>query len=76
MAADLGHHWTTPTYEGEGTYDCEYVPGGTCYYDGSGLTADAVLKVFVEDGIDAVWAYLRQEYDYVIERIARDGVES
>ena len=63
MAADLGHHWSTATYEGEGTFDCEYIAGGTCYYDGSGLAAGAAFKVFVEDGIDALWSFLRAEYD-------------
>jgi len=69
MAADLGHHWATPTYEGESTYECEYIPGGMCYYDGSGLRADRALTVFVEDGIDALWALLRSEYDAIASEV-------
>ena len=28
MAADLGHHWDSPTYSGEGSMECHYRPSG------------------------------------------------
>lgn len=60
MSADLGHHWPAPTYEGEHRHEtCEYLSGGSCWYDGSGLNAGPVLHTLVTDGIDAMWAELR-----------------
>lgn len=60
MAADLGHHWLSPVYEGESlTHEaCEYLHGAPCFYDGSGLNAGPVLTRFVDHGLDAVWAEL------------------
>lgn len=66
MAADLGHHWDTSTYEGEKSMDeCDVRPGGKCFYDGSGLRAEPVLAVLLKDGSDGVWAALEAEYEAV-----------
>lgn len=69
MPADLGHHWTTPRYADECTYECEYIEGGRCYYDGSGLAAEEPFRILIEDGIDALWAFLRTHYDYLAEPV-------
>jgi hypothetical protein len=69
MPADFGYHWSTPQYEDQGTYECEYLEGGKCYYDGSGLAAGHVFHVLVEDGIDALWALLRARYDELAKRV-------
>jgi len=37
--------------------------GKPCYYDGSGLYADIAFKVLLEGGIDALWAFLENEYN-------------
>ena len=56
MSADLGHHWPTPTYDGEiAAGACEYLAGAECFYDGSGLNAASVLSTLVTDGIEAMW---------------------
>lgn len=63
MAADLGHHWIRPTYEGESNNGaCEYLHGAECFYDGSGLNAEDILVRFLSDGLDAVWEDLEDYY--------------
>jgi hypothetical protein len=64
MAADLGHHWDTPTYPGEDgpRSDCHLRPSGRCFYDGSGLNAEPVFAKLLTGGHDAVWAALEEYY--------------
>ncbi len=60
---DLGYHSPKPIYEGQdGRDDCHLLPGGTCYYDGSGLNAGPVLEAFLSYGPGAVWAALARYY--------------
>jgi len=59
---DVGYHADEPQYEGQDQYDCDYRPGGKCYYDGSGLAADGFLETFLTEGEDAMWAALRHRY--------------
>ena len=63
MPADLGYHSKIPRYDGQKalTEDCEWT-GGKCYYDGSGLNADRIYKILVEQGDEAVWKELEKEY--------------
>lgn len=67
MAADLGYHWKTYPHgdggdESWGRMDeCEWLPGG-CWYDGSGLNAEPVMRRFIAEGMDAVWAELESYY--------------
>lgn len=68
-AWDLGAHWDTPWSEymtaadgGWSHMDCDARPGGSCWYDGSGLRAEPVMAAFFEHGEDAVWALLEEEY--------------
>lgn len=64
MAYDIGYHSPKSMYEGQTvlTTECELVEGGTCYYDGSGLQADAFLRILIEQGSDALWAALEKRY--------------
>lgn len=65
MPADLGHHWPTPTneYEAEhGPRDCDILPGGKCFYDGSGLAAERVYERLLREGDAGVWAELEGYY--------------
>lgn len=65
MGADLGYHAPVPQWEGQEEYrrdDCRLLPGGTCYYDGSGMAAERVAKEFVLAGEPAVWAALEDRY--------------
>jgi len=71
QAADLGYHAKRRQYKGqEKRKDCHLLKNG-CYYDGSGLNAEPVLKLLIGQGSDAVWARLEKEYyerfDYLPE---------
>jgi hypothetical protein len=61
--SDFGHHWDTPTYEGEsGQDDCIFRPGG-CFYDGSGLGGEDLLGLLLTEGHEPVWARMAEEYE-------------
>jgi hypothetical protein len=76
MAADLGHHWTRPTWEGEERHGpCDYLHGADCYYDGSGLNAADVLDRFLREGMDAVWQEL-EAYHSLCSEGARKASDS
>ena len=67
-AVDLGYHSPTPRYEGQTEMDCHILPGGKCFYDGSGLNASAPFLALVTGGSDAVWEFLEGYYADVFER--------
>lgn len=74
MAADLGYHSFKPQYEDQPDYGpCKVLGTEQCYYDGSGLAAGEVLKKFVVDGPDAVWAHLREWYDLTFVASSSNG---
>lgn len=60
--ADIGYHALHPHYEGQEEYECDLLPGGKCFYDGSGLAADEFLPEFVAGGSDVVWPMLEERY--------------
>lgn len=68
MATDLGYHSKVQMYESQTPIknDCKYT-GGPCYYDGSGLNAEPMLRLLIEQGSDAVWKRLEEEYRYRFE---------
>lgn len=68
---DLGYHWRTPQYEGQepGFRRCEWL-GGPCYYDGSGLAGEEVLRDFISQGEPAVWRWLIKRYRWCLEEEA------
>lgn len=69
MAADLGYHSPTPRYGDQPAQaDCPYLGGKPCYYDGSGLRAEAVLRTLIAQGGDAVWRVLESEYFHLFEK--------
>lgn len=63
LPADLGYHSPVPMYDGHDsiTENCEYI-GGPCYYDGSGLAANRIWKVLLEEGDKGVWRELEEYY--------------
>lgn len=62
LPADLGYHSPKPLYEGQTSMGhCEFIDA-ECYYDGSGLQADAVYEHLVREGDAGVWAALEDEY--------------
>jgi hypothetical protein len=62
LPADVGYHWHKPQYDGQEPMKCEYVEGGQCYYDGSGLQAEKVYEILLNEGSDGVWKELEQRY--------------
>lgn len=69
MPADLGYHSHNPTYEGQKsiTENCPYLDGHKCYYDGSGLNAERIYKVLLQEGDKGVWQQLGEYYNQVFE---------
>lgn len=67
--ANLGYHSPVPMYEGQIKIDdnCPHT-GGACYYDGSGLQAEEVFRVLVEQGHEAVWNILENRYNEMFSR--------
>ncbi len=46
-----------------GSFDpCPYLDGRPCYYDGSGLNAQRVYDVELQEGLEGVWSYLEDYY--------------
>ena len=68
MATDLGYHALCPQYEGAfgPRDDCDYLPGGRCWYDGSGLNAEPVMARFLIEGEPAIWRELAEYHDTLI----------
>ena len=73
---DLGYHWRTPQYEGHEEYKragCKYLNGDPCYYDGSGLAGDDVLRDMVTKGEKWVWKWLVRRYRSCLEAEVDSG---
>lgn len=76
QAADLGHHWTRPVWDGEESNGpCEYLHGAECFYDGSGLNAGPVMARFFREGLDAVWQELEDYYRSCSESARKVGTD-
>lgn len=67
--ADRGYHWSIPQYDGQDSRDCDLLPGGKCYYDGSGLNADDTYQFLLEGGDEAVWKDLQNYYEEIAGRV-------
>src|SRR5579859_3026317 len=77
MAADLGHHWTRPVWEGEEPNGpCGYLHGAPCFYDGSVLNAGPVLARFFREGLEGVWRELETYHRYCSEAAHKLGAGS
>lgn len=63
---DVGCHSLVPQYEGQTERECEHLPGGKCYYDGSGTAADEwAREIFGTVGRppeEVLWPMLEKEY--------------
>jgi hypothetical protein len=59
---DAGYHADEPQYPHQDAFPCTYRPSGQCYYDGSALAGDDMLRVFLTEGEDAMWAALQRRY--------------
>lgn len=67
MPADLGYHSPKPQYDGQTSLPCDLLPGGRCYYDGSGLNAEDVYTTLLTEGSDGVWKRLEEYYREMFE---------
>lgn len=76
MPADLGYHADHQQYEDQPLMEnCDVrKPECGCFYDGSGLQADALFRVLIVNGEEAVWLYMRNYYESRFGR-KRDKVE-
>jgi len=63
MPADLGYHSPYPMYEGQTSYENCHLIKGACYYDGSGLAADRIYQVLLNEGSDGVWRELEEYWN-------------
>jgi len=62
MPADLGYHAPRPQYESQVEMECDVLPGGRCYYDGSIRRAESVYERLLREGDAGVWATLEDDY--------------
>lgn len=67
MGADIGYHAIEPQYEGQESRECDLLPNGRCYCNGSSLQADEFMPTFLAGGSDAVWEMLEQRYNEWLE---------
>ena len=64
MPADIGYHAREPQYEGQHSQDdCRYLNGAPCYYDGSGTRAEHFFTILTDEGGEALWKSLEDEYE-------------
>lgn len=68
MGADRGYHSATKRYSDQKPMKCDILKGGQCYYDGSGLAAEEVRDVMLEEGSDGVWRVLEEYYHQVFDK--------
>lgn len=63
LPADLGYHSHKPMWDGQPAQEnCRYLDGKPCYYDGSGLNAERIFDILLEEGGEAVWKELEEYY--------------
>lgn len=75
LPADVGYHTTVPMYDGQkGREDCEFLPGRTCYYDGSTLAAGSMFTTLLTEGSPGVWRRLAEYYDEVFAKGGTGGI--
>ena len=72
MPADLGYHSPVPHYDDHGKMDCDMMEQGFCYYDGSTLNAERIMKILTDEGSDAVWVALEEYWDDLFGRESTD----
>lgn len=61
-AFDLGYHAIEPQHEEHEPMECDLMPSGECYYDGSGLAANETFSRFKEKGSKWLWEKLLETY--------------
>ena len=67
IAADLSYHIPFQYDECQSSYNCEYLPEGKCFIDGSGLMANIPMTALREKGLEGVFEVLHKYYTDWIE---------
>ena len=67
MAADLGYYSPSPRYEGQPERECDFLPSGKCFYDGSVLNAERIRDIMLLEGDTGVWRELESYYKTIFE---------
>lgn len=64
MAVDIGYHSPRRMWKGQMPMKrkCEYLAGGKCYYDGSGLNAGGYMATLINKGEEALWKKMEKYY--------------
>lgn len=60
--ADIGYHSPVQTRDYQIERECDVLPGGKCWGDGSALQADEFTDTFLREGDAAVWPMLEDRY--------------
>lgn len=68
----LAYHSPKPMHEGHEKHstECDYIPGGSCYCDGSYIAADKLVEGFLAGGTEWLWPKLEAYYRSVFEDAA------
>lgn len=75
MAWDLGYHCSFQPHEYSFGNECDLLPGGRCWYDGSSLNAKELFEKVRREGTDTLWQELEDYYEscwdsFASERLA------
>ena len=54
--------------------ECSYTKSGRCFYDGSTLNSERVVKVLLEEGSDGVWRELEAYYQGIFDVGDKDAL--
>lgn len=57
LGMDVGYHQSEPMWEDQKPMGCDHLRTGECFYDGSSLAADAVIKEWAQAGASAEWMW-------------------
>lgn len=66
---DVGYHSPVALYTDQQPAECDMMPSGKCFYDGSSLRATEWAKKFVEGGTDWLWPTMERELKEIEERV-------
>jgi hypothetical protein len=64
--ADIGYHAMEPQYDEQPSQEnCRFF--GTCYYDGSSLSANRIFQIMTREGSEGVYKAMQEYYEYHFE---------
>lgn len=71
---DVGFHSLKPQFDGHKASNCDILPKGKCYYDGSALRGEELklADVLIRQGSEAIWKFLEEEYKREFDNNGKD----